>query len=525
MFAADCSRSESPASPTADFSLSVSGSVAAAQGSVSSPVSITVSGQNGFANTVSVAITGLPNGVTSTPPSPFTIPAGASQAVTFGVSAVAASGQFTITLVGTNGAQSDSTNLSLRVTPTAPVIRTYQQGSVLYLETTVGNETSRIGLETNWGGSIIEASWNGTNFVNHFDTGREVQAALYDGNASYDACAGCTGGWGWNPVQGGDRYVHGSPVVAQTLNTASIYTKTQPYEWYPDNKGGGPTQAVLTDVFIEQTVAPVPHHSRAFQVHYKISHFGIDDHVDAVQEFPAVYTNMGFDRFVYYGGTAPWLNGTVATASFPAVGQPTPMLYASERWGAFVDAQDIGLTTYVPAQYPYATGFAAPGSSGETGSGTNYFHPSTFFGFAAGAILEGDIYLIVGDYRDARAAIYDLRNTLKPSDIFPPFGFVDAPAANSRVSGSINVAGWMFDDVAVVSVDVYVDGALVGAATYGSARPDVAGTWPYAPTNCGYEFSLNTSRYANGTHTIQVRATDSSGNTVALQAVPVIIYN
>jgi len=56
--------------------------------------------------------------------------------------------------------------------------------------------------ETIWGGSIVEVSLNGTNFVNEHDTGREVQAAQYDGSAQYDNCAGCTGSFGWNPVQG-----------------------------------------------------------------------------------------------------------------------------------------------------------------------------------------------------------------------------------------------------------------------------------------------------------------------------------
>jgi len=36
---------------------------------------------------------------------------------------------------------------------------------------------------THWGGSIVEVSVNGTNFVNADDTGQEVQPAFYDGNA------------------------------------------------------------------------------------------------------------------------------------------------------------------------------------------------------------------------------------------------------------------------------------------------------------------------------------------------------
>ncbi len=520
-----CTSGGQPTAPTPDFDLSVSqGSLSAGQGSVSAPVSVTVNGQNGFAGAVSVTIAGVPAGVTGTPASPFTVAAGTSQVVTFAVSAVALAQNATLTFVGTIGNLSRTTSLSLTVTATAPAIQTYQQGSVVYLEARVGNETSRIGLETQWGGSIIEASWNGTNFVNHYDTGREVQAALYDGNANYAGC-GCTGVLGWDPVQGGDRYVHGSPVLAQALAASSIYTKTQPNQWYPDNKGGGPTQAVPGDVFMEQTVASVPNHRRAFQLHYKITHFGTDNHADAVQEFPALYVNLGFDRFVYYGGTTPWTSGSLTTATFPPLGQPTPTLYESEHWGALVNGNDIGLAVYVPAQYPYGTGFTAAGGSGPTGFGTNYYHPYAFFAFGPSATLEGDIYLIVGDYRDARAAIYDLKNTLPSSDIFPPFGSVDAPVPNSQLSGAITVTGWAFDDAGVSKVEVLVDGAIAGSATYGTARPDVATVWPHAPTNCGYQFSLNTSGYANGPHTIAVRVTDASGNTAALPDVAVSILN
>ena len=41
----------------------------------------------------------------------------------------------------------------------------YQIGSVLYLESGIATDSARIGLETNCGGTIVEASLNGTNLV------------------------------------------------------------------------------------------------------------------------------------------------------------------------------------------------------------------------------------------------------------------------------------------------------------------------------------------------------------------------
>ena len=153
------------------------------------------------------------------------------------------------------------------VLTTEPIVRvkTYQSGSVLYLESDSGSDVSRIGLETLWGGSIVEVSLNGANYVNECGTGREVQAAQYDGSAHYDNCAGCTGNFGWNPTQAGDEYNHGSPVLAQTLTDRSLYIKAQPYQWNPNDKGGGPSQPVLGDTYVEATISAVTDHAFTFK--------------------------------------------------------------------------------------------------------------------------------------------------------------------------------------------------------------------------------------------------------------------
>ena len=244
---------------------------------------------------------------------------------------------------------------------------TSQQGSLLILQNQTSTDTIRIGLETAWGGSIVEVSLNGTNFVNAHDTGREVQPAFYDGNAHYDSCAGCTGVFGWDPVLGGDKYDQGSPTLSQVLTSNSLYTKAHPLQWNPDDKGGGPGQAVAGDVIVEQTITPVSGRSRVFQGHYKVTHLGSDLHANAQQEFPAVYVNADYNRFVHYGGTAPWTNAAVSVTTFPELPTFSPLFFAPEHWAAHVNAQDIGLTVYVPSQYPYVGGFDHSGPAGPTG--------------------------------------------------------------------------------------------------------------------------------------------------------------
>jgi len=135
------------------------------------------------------------------------------------------------------------------------------------------------------------------------------------------------------------------------------------------------------------------------------------------------------------------------------------------------------------------------------------------------------VYLVTGGYKHARQVIYDLHNRLAAKDIFTPIGSVDSPIAKGQLSRTTSVAGWAFDDVAVSRVDVYVAGTLAGTAAYGGSRPDVANDWPHAPATIVYNFSLDTTSYANGAHIIEVRAIDTSGNVAFLPDVPVAFQN
>ena len=135
------------------------------------------------------------------------------------------------------------------------------------------------------------------------------------------------------------------------------------------------------------------------------------------------------------------------------------------------------------------------------------------------------MYLVAGDYKHARQVIYDLHNTLPKRDLFTPIGSVDSPAPSAQLSGTTSVAGWAFDDTAVSKVVIYIDGVLAGTATYGGSRPDVASDWPHAPSAIAYSFSLDTTKYADGSHTMEVRAIDTSGNVAVFPDIPVTIRN
>src|SRR5205085_971170 len=117
--------------------------------------------------------------------------------------------------------------------------------------------------------------------------------------------------------------------------------------------------------------------------------------------------------------------------------------------------------------------------------------------------------------------------------------WIDTPASGTTISGIVTVTGWAVDNSAAVgtainNVQVHVDGAVVGNATYGSNRPDVCAAYPGRPgcPNVGYSFSLNTSSLTPGNHAITVTATDSDGTpdsgsagvTVTVQTTPPTVW-
>ena len=97
-------------------------------GTASSAVSVLANGANSFSATVSVAITGLPAGVTATPAT-LMLATGVAQNVTLTAPLTAAPGASTVTFTGTSGTLVHAAPLSLTVqaaaTTTAPDVTTY----------------------------------------------------------------------------------------------------------------------------------------------------------------------------------------------------------------------------------------------------------------------------------------------------------------------------------------------------------------------------------------------------------------
>jgi Bacterial Ig domain len=100
-----------------------------------------------------------------------------------------------------------------------------------------------------------------------------------------------------------------------------------------------------------------------------------------------------------------------------------------------------------------------------------------------------------------------------------PTIYIDSPASNATLSGTVVVSGWAIENTgvagpnAVSTVSVFIDGISAGTANYGLARPDVCGVFPgrLGCPNVGWSYGLNTGTVAPGSHTLKIVACDTGG--------------
>jgi hypothetical protein len=269
-------------------------------------------------------------------------------------------------------------------------------GDMLYID----NGTVKVGVKLTWGGSITELWYNGVDVIDNFDSGREVQAAFYAAGEYYSPI-GDPGdpNWGWDPVQGGDKYKHGSGIVTYTITANSIYIQTRPMEWNPDNKGGGSGLGVRSTVTLDQWLTI---NGRAVYCDYGVQNDGTPRGYTS-QEMPCIYTTGAYnDLIAYYSGTSPWTNGPMTTV----VPTTASALYNNLEYMLFMgDSSGNNGITLLDLDNSLFAGTAPdlvdPGACG-------YMRCHKAFALPANGYVARSCVLIPGDYTSARSYAYGL---------------------------------------------------------------------------------------------------------------------
>ena len=242
---------------------------------------------------------------------------------------------------------------------------THVAAGELWLE----NEKIRLGVDLERGGAITWLSAaNGENLVNNFDNGRQIQLSYFSGPVPFEAAGQKPAEhWkhiGWNPIQAGDDFHHGSKVVKHEASAKSIYVKCIPLQW-PLNHVEGEC-SIESWLELEGSVVKVRarlNNTRADKTQYRAR----------LQELPALYANALFHRVVSYTGAAPFTDTPWELIPKATGAHPWSFWLATEQWAALVDDKDFGLGLITPGRIHFTGGFAGvPGANDTRATHTGY---------------------------------------------------------------------------------------------------------------------------------------------------------
>jgi len=394
-----------------------------------------------------------------------------------------------------------------------------------------GTDYLKIGARRDWGATIIffgisdgSPGLNNTNVIDANDTGREVQIALYDPLRIKQGCAwnaSCVSDpgtqcpnsityLGWNPVQGGNQCNIGSGTEWVNVEPGMLEAGVIPRHWNPDwelpdcgDSGcSDPAKKYLqSDVLYTQRIRFVKTHIAELKM--TVDNLSDIDHPPTGQEFPTLYAVFGKngtsdlrvllnsegqqvaidipanDGFFYKNFDSPGAWVTLQNeAQEYGVG-----LYYENRLTAYQGWQKYGVFNNVRSQFP--------------------------FGLAPSGTVMARAYLVLGSFSTIQGQIAWLDNAL------PPFGVLDAPAADAVVSGDMKLAGWVLDNKGISALDLHIDGALHQSLFVDVQRPDVCKVYPgYSMCEqVGFAAGASLAGLTPCPHLLEIVATDTDGNT------------
>jgi len=269
------------------------------------------------------------------------------------------------------------------------------------------NGVIRLGVDLSRGGCIsyLSPSAQDRNVVNNYDLGRQIQMSFYSGPIPF-----VVGDkrpkphWehiGWNPIQTGDDFGHGSRILDFRHDDArhEFYVRCVPRQWPLDDV---PAECEF-ESWIELKDAAVQVRSRMVNRRSDTKQYPARH-----QELPAVYVNGPLYRHVSYQGPRPWTGGEL-THFDTTGGKGFPWRHGTmtEHWAALVDDQDWGLGVYNADCFEFSGGF-----SGKTGSGGTRDAPTGYISPIHTEVIDHNIEyeyhytLILGTLGEIRDYVY-----------------------------------------------------------------------------------------------------------------------
>jgi hypothetical protein len=279
-------------------------------------------------------------------------------------------------------------------------------GDFLYIQ----NERLKLGIDTSMGGAItyLEIKGQGENLVNDFDLGRQVQISFFGGPNPFVPAPDKQPherwiGIGWNPIQAGDVFGHGSRIRELYLDSDSIFVSCIPMHWPLENVPG---QCIYeSSIKLSGNKVFVTARMRNQRDNHR-------QYTARSSEFPAVYTNGTYYRLFTYTGDQPFSHGelTRIPKRWVQPGEfPWTRFHATENWAALVNDRNTGLAVYSPHTQRFLGGFTGTEGEGSTFDiPCGYICPIGFEVLDHNIVYEYRYVLLAGRLDEMRQAIYAL---------------------------------------------------------------------------------------------------------------------
>jgi len=263
------------------------------------------------------------------------------------------------------------------------------------------NDRLKLGVDLDHGGAItfLASVKDGSNVINNFDLGRQVQLSFYSGPVPFEANGQKPAEhWrhiGWNPIQTGDDFKNASRILTHENDGKQIHLTCVPLQWPLNNVPGECT----FDSWLELDGAVVKARARLTNTRSDTTQYPA-----RLQELPAVYANAAFPRVVSYTGAQPFSQDTVSVIPKSQRKHPWSFWTGTECWAALLDEKDHGLGLITPGRVHFTGGFAGkPGPDDTHGNSTGYLAGQGLEILDHNIVYEFGYELVLGTLQEIRA--------------------------------------------------------------------------------------------------------------------------